>query len=203
MEFPALNVFHSRDTLLKPSYCRNLKCNRVLLCDESHYGAVEDGLIDNLLKEWNSPLKVGKEVMDKYNVYTLLISATPFAEISTNVGPKMTMTLPLSVDYYGLWHMFKAKRIFDNRKFEGLEVNATTETIKKMVNKLFIKMGKGFVFIRENVKSKASMAWPISMGREFLFPLFCLSVVRGRLHSSVVANIKMEAKAFKQNNKKY
>jgi hypothetical protein len=47
MEFPDMNVFHSRDNKLKQiSFVRALQSNRVLLSDESHYGANDGGLID-------------------------------------------------------------------------------------------------------------------------------------------------------------
>jgi hypothetical protein len=70
-EFPEMNVFHSRHTLLKPKYCADLRVNRVLLCDESHYGANEGGLIEGLLDDWKSSYKVDSERMDSYNVYIL------------------------------------------------------------------------------------------------------------------------------------
>lgn len=161
MEFPDLNVFHSRDSKLKQtSFVKALKSNRVILCDESHFGANEGGLIANCLDKWNSPLEYDAERMNKFNTYLLLVSATPFAEISSNVEKKRIFTMPYGSEYYGIWDMIKAENFIDHRTIPCLAHGASAEAIKSGFEKLF-RFKSGFVFVRENVKSDASKDWVI------------------------------------------
>lgn len=159
MEFPDLNVFHSRDSKLKQkSFLKALQSNRVILCDESHYGANDGGLIDRHLDAWNSPLDYDADRMNTFNTYLLLISATPFAETSINVKNKKVFSMPYGSEYYGLWDMIKAKNFIDHRTIPCLAHGASAELIETGFEKLF-RFKSGFVFVRENVKSEASMEW--------------------------------------------
>jgi hypothetical protein len=82
---PQFNVFHPAKRALKSSSGGNvidsLIKNRVLICDESHYGAGGEGRIDELFTRINSPLWYDKTGMEEHNTFVLLISATPFAEL--------------------------------------------------------------------------------------------------------------------------
>lgn len=162
MKNPENNVFHSRDKLLSSdTVVTSLKSNRVLLCDESHYGANECGKIDKHLSLWNSPLKLDSALMNNFNVYTLLISATPFAETAENVVHKRVFTLPTGPGYYGVREMIKSGNILHHRSIAGLGHDATV-TDMKVFAEMCLKLGSGFIFVRENVKSEKSVAWVLA-----------------------------------------
>ncbi len=59
--------------------------DRVLICDESHYGTAvskgDEGRISRICDMISSPLWYDKKRMEDNNTYVLLISATPFAEL--------------------------------------------------------------------------------------------------------------------------
>jgi len=85
---PIYNVFHPSKRALNPKANENvintLSRNRVLICDESHYGTGIGGKADRiskLCKLINSPLWYDKKTMLECNTYVVLISATPFAEL--------------------------------------------------------------------------------------------------------------------------
>lgn len=82
---PNYNVYHPAKRALKQNVAGNvldaLEKDRVLICDESHFGTGEEGRIDNLCRRINSPLWYDKASMKERNTFVLLISATPFAEL--------------------------------------------------------------------------------------------------------------------------
>jgi hypothetical protein len=159
MEFPDMNVFHSRDKKLKQkSVVRALQSNRVLLIDESHYGANDGGLIDRHMDEWNSPLDHDDGRMDKFNTFVLLVSATPFAETSINTNTKKVFVMPYRAGYYGIWDMITAKNFIDHCDIPCLAHGASAKLIETGFENLF-RFKSGFVFVHENVKSEASMKW--------------------------------------------
>lgn len=101
---PVYNVFHPAKRALNHESDENvldtLACNRVLICDESHYGTglstkkanksnnnstEQPGRIDMMCKSINSPLWYDKQLMIDNNTYVVLISATPFAELVSSV----------------------------------------------------------------------------------------------------------------------
>jgi hypothetical protein len=90
---PIYNVFHPAKHALNPkakdNSIKTLSHDRVLICDESHYGT---GFIDGkanriheLCELIKSPLWYDKETMVKENTYVVLISATPFAELVSSL----------------------------------------------------------------------------------------------------------------------
>lgn len=157
IEFPDMNVLHSRDSKLKQkSLVKALQSNRVILSDESHYGANDGGLIDRHLDAWNSPMEYDPDRMNTFNTFLLLVSATPFAETSTNTRNKKVFTMPYGSEYYGVWDIIKTKNFIDHRTIPCLTHDASAELIETGFEKLF-RFKSGFVFVRENVKSEASM----------------------------------------------
>jgi hypothetical protein len=92
MIYPIYNVFHPSKHALNPkakdNSIKTLSRNRVLICDESHYGTGIGGKADRIHKLcelMNSPLWYDKKTMVKFNTYVVLISATPFAELVSSL----------------------------------------------------------------------------------------------------------------------
>lgn len=126
----------------------------MILCDESHFGANEGGLIDSYFDDWNSPLKYDAERMMKFNTYLLLVSATPFAEVSTNVENKKIFRMAYSSDYYGVWDMIKSNNFIDHRTIPCLAHGASVGVIRSGFQKLF-RFPSGFVFVRSQMRRRS------------------------------------------------
>jgi hypothetical protein len=104
--------------------------------------------------------------MKDSNVYVLLVSATPFAELGVNTNNKKSVLLTPGPSYYGVTQMIQKNRIIDYRNKKLTFLSATTpatigQEMEKFLTLLSQKTGKdkGFVFIRENIKSKESKTW--------------------------------------------
>jgi hypothetical protein len=102
---PSYNVNHSGgapyDISGKGKYLSKLQENRVLISDESHWGTEKDGRVDTIMDYINNPLSGDLPIMEKSNVYLLLVSATPFAEIGLyTTADKVVVTLEPSDGEY-------------------------------------------------------------------------------------------------------
>lgn len=141
-------------------YTRTLSKNRVLIIDESHFGAVRDGRISKILEAINSPLTYDKDIMKAKNVYVLLVSATPFAELGINTANKKVETLDTSAYYFGVREMIAKQCIINSADLPIFKCDTSKSIgneLEAMLNKLPKK--NGFIFIRENIKSQASQDW--------------------------------------------
>ncbi|KAJ1401590.1 hypothetical protein B484DRAFT_470874, partial [Ochromonadaceae sp. CCMP2298] len=117
-------------------------------------------MIDVYMDGWNSPLDNDDARMNKFNTYVLLVSATPFAETSVNTNAKKVFVMPYGAGYYGIWDMIRANNFVDHHKIPCLKHNASARRIKTGFENLF-RFKNGFVFVRENTKSFASMNWVV------------------------------------------
>lgn len=155
-------------TYYESDYTRQLCKNRVLIVDESHYGAQRNGRIAKILEAINSPLTYEKDIMKANNVYVLLVSATPFAELGINTNYKKVETLVPDASYFGVKQMIAKNRIINNRDLPIFKCTTVQSIGKELEGLLYhMKDKTGFIFIRENVKSPPSRQW-VAMLKTYL-----------------------------------
>lgn len=126
---PTFNVFHRARGLKKKNagnILEDLSHNRVIICDESHYGTGQTGRIANIMTQIGSPMWYDRATMKKNNTYLLLVSATPFAEVGVNTEGKKIIDMVPGDEYFGVKQMLR-----------GYEIKDKDGTKKKVASKLF------------------------------------------------------------------
>jgi hypothetical protein len=172
---PKTNVAHPRCAAfaVDGALQAKLSSDRVLIIDESHYGTAASGQIARVLIKYNSPLFNDQRKMVKHNLYVLLVSATPFAEMGFNTEHKKMVTLKTAgTNYYGLKQMLDAKRIADASQVKMLHHEATTETFRLGLEMMVKTFKAGFVFVRVNTASKKCKVWAKNF-KAYLNSLVC------------------------------
>jgi hypothetical protein len=162
---PQYNVFHpktiSKSKSKKPSkkssseykkelHQKQLRQNRVLIMDESHYATEDSGQVATLLTEINSPLSYDIQKMRDNNVYLLLVSATPFAELGINTADKFIVSLEPAPTYYGVRNMIADGNIIDYYTDMGALFRIHAKKVKNAPEKTDADIGGAFDMLLRN-----------------------------------------------------
>jgi hypothetical protein len=108
--------------------------------------------------------------MKEKHVYVLLVSATPFAEVSENVKIKKIVNLKPGANpekpYYGVQHMVNLNRIIHHADLPIFQMDKmnTAEKIGKELEQMLKKLipkdrQDGFIILRVNFRNEVAMQW--------------------------------------------
>eukprot|EP01040_Poterioochromonas_malhamensis_P009125 gene9125-9895_t len=158
---PTEQIFHpAGDALNTLASQEQLRKNRVLIIDESHWGSGENQEICKFLEKIQSSYEYDDETFEQMqtaNTWVVLVSATPFLEELN--GEMHTIVLTPPVEYYGVQKMLSSQKIehhiahkSEGLNFDSLDSEAVGRAFYSKVNSLekFKKNKNGFVLIREN-----------------------------------------------------
>lgn len=152
---PDLFIHHSASRAYKfdtdSSIKKQMSKNRVWFIDESHYGMIHGGRIDHIAEELDDPLSLDLAKMTEHNLFTLHISATPFAELGVNTTVKPIITLVPSDNYFGIQKMLDRNLISDASEQPVFNVDVMTNA-STLTDVEFVTRWKNFLDQHETKK---------------------------------------------------
>jgi len=125
--------------------------NSLILIDESHYGSDKNQILGNFLTKILNINAKGDELLEKNNIYMVSISATPMAELLSNLETKKNVRLKTSDGYYGICDMFEQNKIFPSFDLK------TDDSVDRFIDTILQINKNGYVLVRCNEKLKANI----------------------------------------------